>query len=201
MRKSIIAAMALGTTLTLATPLAMAQQGPGVSGGVRPAAKSTQSAAKPAKPPPQPASTPEQRSAAELALSSDPVFDDGTFLRIKQTLLSYSDIEVRGGWPALPADAKLELGASGPMSLRCASISSSAATSMPVKKAATVTTPTSPTRSSVSNRVTGWTPPAAPMRRRSKRSMFRSATASSSSKPRSSGSKAWISSLPSATLW
>jgi murein L,D-transpeptidase YcbB/YkuD len=59
-------------------------------------------------------STPEARSAAELALSSEPVFDDGTYLRIKQTLLSYSDIEVRGGWPILPADAKLAPGASGP---------------------------------------------------------------------------------------
>jgi murein L,D-transpeptidase YcbB/YkuD len=62
---------------------------------------------------PKPVSTPEQRSAAELALSSEPVFDDGTFLRIKETLLSYSDIQVRGGWPVLPADAKLAPGASG----------------------------------------------------------------------------------------
>ena len=54
------------------------------------------------------------RSAAALALSSDPVFDDGTYLRIKETLLSYSDIQVRGGWPTLPADAKLAPGASGP---------------------------------------------------------------------------------------
>ena len=59
-------------------------------------------------------STPEARSAAELALSSEPVFDDGTYLRIKQTLLSYSDIQVRGGWPVLPADSKLSSGASGP---------------------------------------------------------------------------------------
>jgi murein L,D-transpeptidase YcbB/YkuD len=114
MRKSIIAATALGTTLALATSLALAQQGPGVSGGAKPAAKSTQSAAKPTKPAPPPASTPEQRSAAELALSSDPVFDDGTFLRIKQTLLSYSDIQVRGGWPVLPAAANLAPGSSGP---------------------------------------------------------------------------------------
>jgi murein L,D-transpeptidase YcbB/YkuD len=67
-------------------------------------------AAQTAKPPP---STPESRSAAALALSADPVFDDGTYLRIKQTLLSYSDIEVRGGWPIVPADAKLTPGASG----------------------------------------------------------------------------------------
>ena len=60
------------------------------------------------------ASTPESRSAAELALSSEPVFDDGTYLRIKQTLLSYSDIAVRGGWPTVAADATLVLGASGP---------------------------------------------------------------------------------------
>ena len=61
-----------------------------------------------------PASTPEARSAAELALSSEPVLDDGTYQRIKQTLLSYSDIQVRGGWPILPAEAKLAPGASGP---------------------------------------------------------------------------------------
>jgi L,D-transpeptidase YcbB len=71
-------------------------------------------AAQSAKPAPALASTPEARSAAELALTSDPVFDDGTYLRIKQTLLSYSDIQVRGGWPMLPADVKLAPGASGP---------------------------------------------------------------------------------------
>jgi L,D-transpeptidase YcbB len=77
-----------------------------------PAAKP--SPAKPLQPPPKPASTAESRSAAELALSADPVFDEGTYQRIKETLLSYADIKVRGGWPALPADAKLAPGASGP---------------------------------------------------------------------------------------
>jgi len=66
------------------------------------------------KPPPRPASTPESRSAAELALSSNPVFDEGTYQRIKETLLSYADLQVRGGWPALPADAKLGPGSTGP---------------------------------------------------------------------------------------
>jgi len=75
----------------------------------KPAAASTP-AAQAGKPT---ASTPESRSAAELALSADPVFDDGTYLRIKQTLLSYSAIDVRGGWPIVPADAKLSPGASG----------------------------------------------------------------------------------------
>jgi L,D-transpeptidase YcbB len=75
------------------------------------------SAAKPAAKPPRAGkapSTPESRSAAALALSADPVFDEGTYQRIKAALLSYADIQVRGGWPALPADAKLAPGASGP---------------------------------------------------------------------------------------
>src|SRR5271170_4316038 len=59
-------------------------------------------------------STPESRSAAALALSADPVFDEGTYQRLKETLLSYADIQVRGGWPMIPADAKLAPGASGP---------------------------------------------------------------------------------------
>jgi L,D-transpeptidase YcbB len=75
-------------------------------------------ATRPAPPKPlqpaKPASTPESRSAALLATSSEPVFDEGTFQRIKEALLSYSDIQVRGGWPSLPADAKLVPGASGP---------------------------------------------------------------------------------------
>src|SRR6516165_3759424 len=72
-----------------------------VPGKPAPPAKPTAQTVKPA-----PAfSTPESRSAAALALSSEPVFDDGTYLRIKQTLLSYSDIEVRGGWPIVPANA------------------------------------------------------------------------------------------------
>ena len=67
-----------------------------------------------AKPAAKPASTPESRSAAALALSADPVFDEGTYQRIKEALLSYSAIQVRGGWPALPVNAKLAPGASGP---------------------------------------------------------------------------------------
>ena len=62
----------------------------------------------------KPASTPEGRSAAALALSAEPVFDEGTYQRIKEALLSYSAIQVRGGWPSLAADAKLAPGGSGP---------------------------------------------------------------------------------------
>jgi murein L,D-transpeptidase YcbB/YkuD len=74
------------------------------------AAKSAVHAAKPAAP----ASTPESRSAAALALSHEPTFDEGTAQRIKEAALSYSDIAVRGGWPVLPADAKFALGTAGP---------------------------------------------------------------------------------------
>ena len=61
-----------------------------------------------------PASTPESRSAAALALSHEPTFDEGTAQRIKEAALSYSDLAVRGGWPTIPADAKFAIGAPGP---------------------------------------------------------------------------------------
>ena len=59
-------------------------------------------------------STPESRSAAALALQHDPTYDEGSAQRIREAALSYSDIAVRGGWPAIPADAKFALGAQGP---------------------------------------------------------------------------------------
>jgi L,D-transpeptidase YcbB len=104
-------ALLVGVILALAA-------GPAVAQAVSPAGPKP-AAAKPgvtAKPSPvaKPVSTPEMRSAAALALSSDPVFDDGTYQRIKEALLSYAAIQVRGGWPMTPADAKLAPGASGP---------------------------------------------------------------------------------------
>jgi murein L,D-transpeptidase YcbB/YkuD len=60
------------------------------------------------------ASTPESRSAAALALSHEPTFDEGTAQRIKDAALSYSDLAVRGGWPVIPADAKFAIGVPGP---------------------------------------------------------------------------------------
>src|SRR4030088_3359576 len=62
---------------------------------------------------PAAASTPESRSAAALALSHEPTFDEGTAQRIREAALSYSDIAVRGGWPAIPAEATFVLGAAG----------------------------------------------------------------------------------------
>src|ERR1700675_2036849 len=60
------------------------------------------------------ASTPEARSAAALALSHEPTFDEGSAQRIRDAALSYSDLAVRGGWPAIPADAKFASGIQGP---------------------------------------------------------------------------------------
>ena len=62
----------------------------------------------------QAASTPESRSAAALALSHEPTFDEGTARRIKEAALSYSDLAVRGGWPTIPAEAKFAIGQPGP---------------------------------------------------------------------------------------
>jgi L,D-transpeptidase YcbB len=43
-----------------------------------------------------------------------PAVDEGTAQRMAAALLSYSAIEVRGGWPTVPASAKLAPGGSGP---------------------------------------------------------------------------------------
>jgi len=44
----------------------------------------------------------------------EPTYDEGTAQRIAQLMLSYSAIEVRGGWPTLPATATLKPGSLGP---------------------------------------------------------------------------------------
>ncbi len=58
------------------------------------------------------------RAAATVptaSLAPEPTFDEGTAMRIATTMLSYSALEVRGGWPTMPASAgKLAPGASGP---------------------------------------------------------------------------------------
>src|SRR5580698_902970 len=98
------------TAIAIATMLGAAPafgQGAAVAGAANPAH------AAPAKPATA-ASTPESRSAAALALSHEPTFDEGTAERLKQAALSYSDLAVRGGWPMIPADAKFTLGVAGP---------------------------------------------------------------------------------------
>ena len=92
MHKSImIAAM----TVLIATP-ALAQAGP------KPSLK------------PAVARSPAPAVTARVSQSPDPTFDEGTIQRIAAAMLSYSALEVQGGWPTLPASSKLAPGASGP---------------------------------------------------------------------------------------
>jgi len=108
----------LAVSVMLATAPALGQSaGQAGAGTVPPPAKPATAA--PANPahaakPAAIASTPESRSAAALALSHEPTFDEGTAQRIKEAALSYSDIAVRGGWPMIPPDAKFAIGIAGP---------------------------------------------------------------------------------------
>jgi len=86
------------TIIAIATMLATgsafgqsAETTTGAGAAARPAAPAAH-AIKPAA-----ASTPESRSAAALALSHEPTFDEGTAARIKEAALSYGDLAVRGG--------------------------------------------------------------------------------------------------------
>jgi L,D-transpeptidase YcbB len=119
MRRTTIVAIAM----MLATVPALGQ-GSGVAGSgtaplpAKPATAAPAGGANPAQATPaKPAvttSTPESRSAAALALSHEPTYDEGTAQRLREAALSYSDIAVRGGWPAIPPDAKFASGAQGP---------------------------------------------------------------------------------------
>jgi murein L,D-transpeptidase YcbB/YkuD len=113
-RMSIIAA-----AMMLAAAPALAQSGPGAaSPAAKPAAAAPAGGTNPAHvapaKPATAASTPESRSAAALALSHEPTYDEGTAQRIREAALSYSDMAVRGGWPAIPAEAKFAAGVQGP---------------------------------------------------------------------------------------
>ena len=103
--------IAIATMLATGSALGQsAETTTGAGAAAKPAA--TTPAAHPIKP--AAASTPESRSAAALALSHEPTFDEGTAARIKEAALSYGDLAVRGGWPMIPADAKFASGVAGP---------------------------------------------------------------------------------------
>jgi murein L,D-transpeptidase YcbB/YkuD len=96
------------TIVAIATMLATAS----AFGQGSPAGTANPAHATPLKP--AAASTPDARSAAALALSHEPTFDEGTAQRIREAALSYSDIAVRGGWPTIPAEAEFVPGMQGP---------------------------------------------------------------------------------------
>jgi L,D-transpeptidase YcbB len=70
-----------------------------------------------AAPKPKPPAVPAEPAAPALAhVSSSPIptLDEGTAQRMATAMLTYSALEVRGGWPTLPASAQLTPGARGP---------------------------------------------------------------------------------------
>lgn len=112
MQKMTILAVA---SMFAAAP-ALADNPPGATGTMphppKPAAVAPHPHPAPAKQA-APASTPESRSAEALALTHEPTYDEGTAQRIREAAFSYSDIAVRGGWPAIPAEAKFAIGVPG----------------------------------------------------------------------------------------
>jgi L,D-transpeptidase YcbB len=110
MRKMTIVAVAMAA---FAAPPAIGQNVAPSSTAAKPAAAASGTTPARAATAKATASTPESRSAAALALSHEPTFDEGTAERIKQAALSYSDIAVRGGWPTIPTDAKFAIGVAG----------------------------------------------------------------------------------------
>lgn len=109
MRKLIICAMGVALVTAPSLTRSTAQPAPAPPVQVKPITASPHLAA-----PKPPVSTAESRSAAALALSHEPTFDEGTARRIKEAALSYSALAVRGGWPMVPADAKFALGVASP---------------------------------------------------------------------------------------
>ncbi|HEX9212985.1 MAG TPA: murein L,D-transpeptidase, partial [Bradyrhizobium sp.] len=112
-RHAVIIAMGLfASASALAQTETTGQAGPkqAAPAGTVPAIANPAHAAAPKAAVATPASTAESRTAAALALTHEPTYDEGTAQRIKDAALSYSDLAVRGGWPAIPADAKFALG-------------------------------------------------------------------------------------------
>lgn len=116
-RHAVIIAMGLlASASALAQTETTGQAGPKAgtsSSGTVPATANPAHAAAPKAAATPPASTADSRSAAALALTHEPTYDEGTAQRIKDAALSYSDLAVRGGWPTIPADAKFALGVQG----------------------------------------------------------------------------------------
>jgi L,D-transpeptidase YcbB len=64
---------------------------------------------------PAPTRVPAQVPALRMSQSPDPTFDEGTIQRMAAAMLSYTVLEVQGGWPMLPpSSSKLAPGSTGP---------------------------------------------------------------------------------------
>jgi L,D-transpeptidase YcbB len=64
--------------------------------------------------PSAPAAKPAAAARILVSQSPNPSFDEGTIQRISAAMLSYTVLEVQGGWPTLPPSAKLAPGSKGP---------------------------------------------------------------------------------------
>jgi hypothetical protein len=53
-------------------------------------------------PKPAPTRVPTQAPVLRMSQSPDPTFDEGTIQRMAAAMLSYTVLEVQGGWPMLP---------------------------------------------------------------------------------------------------
>ena len=73
-------------------------------------------AAQPGVKPPAQASLQRAAAPGKVAMSQSPIpsVDEGTVQRISAAMLSYTVLEVQGGWPVLPAGTKLAPGSKGP---------------------------------------------------------------------------------------
>ena len=64
---------------------------------------------------PAPTRVPAQAPVLRMSQSPDPTFDEGTIQRMAAAMLSYTVLEVQGGWPMLPpSSSKLAPGSTGP---------------------------------------------------------------------------------------
>jgi murein L,D-transpeptidase YcbB/YkuD len=98
-----------GARIALALLLASGLAGTAFAQAVAPAPKPAP--APKAQPVP---SEPGLPTLAHVSSSPLPTLDEGTAQRMAAAMLTYSALEVRGGWPLLPATAKLAPGARGP---------------------------------------------------------------------------------------
>jgi murein L,D-transpeptidase YcbB/YkuD len=57
--------------------------------------------------------TSDMRAAAAMGTSSLPTFDEGSAQRIGEAIDRYTALAAKGGWPAIPADAKFAVGTAG----------------------------------------------------------------------------------------